>query len=162
MTSTTLKGKVRDIFGDAAEQFDGTIRAFEDGRLEEWIRPSQISSYLPLVITLDTLPITPFFYQVIEEDIAGRRALTHPKVRPLQAMAVSELELLEEYFEEGGSLAHLLEERIANDSYRDDCVKNYLLARDGRKALRPNRHLLGRYEALVKRSMEMLKSRAGE
>ncbi len=156
----TLKGKVRDIFGDAAEQFDGTIRAFEDGRLEEWIRPSQISSYLPLVITLDTLPITPFFYQVIEEDIAGRRALAHPKVRPLQTMAISELELLEEYFGEGGSLARLLEERVANDTYRDDCIKNYLLARDGRKALRSNPHLLGRYESLVKRSMESLKSRA--
>ena len=75
-------------------------------------------------------------------------------------MAVSELELLEGYIGEGGSLADLLEERIGNQTYRDDCIKNYLLARDGRKALRRNRHLLGRYEALVKQSMEILKSRA--
>ncbi|WP_420635588.1 hypothetical protein [Candidatus Palauibacter sp.] len=156
----TLQRKLGHIFGRAAQQFTNTIAAIEAGRLGHVIQPDRVSRYLPLVVTLDTLPITPFFYQLIEEEITRRDALTHRKARPLQAMAVSELELLEGYIGEGGSLADLLEERIGNQTYRDDCIKNYLLARDGRKALRRNRHLLGRYEALVKQSMEILKSRA--
>ncbi|WP_419860886.1 hypothetical protein [Candidatus Palauibacter sp.] len=155
----TLRRKIGDIFGKAAEQFDDTITAIEAGHLAPMIRPGQVSRYLPLVVTLDTLPITPFFYQVIEDEIARRGALAGRKARPLQAIAVSELELLEEYVSHGGSLADLLEERIRNHTYRDDCIKNYLLARDGHEALRPNRYLLGRYRALAKHSMEILKSR---
>jgi hypothetical protein len=157
----TLRTKVAGIFGAAAEQFDGTILAVEDGHLAEWIRPERVIHYLPLVVTLDTLPIEPFFYGMIETTIEDRGALTYPKARDLQVLAVSELELLEEYVAEGGSLAALLLNKIENDTYRYSPVKNYLLARGIHRALRPNRHLQRRFEQLRERTTELLRSRAG-
>ena len=60
--------------------------------------------------------------------IFRKNALSHAKALPLQVLAVSELELLEEYMAGGGSLADLLLERIENGTYRDSPMKNYLLA----------------------------------
>jgi hypothetical protein len=156
----TLRRKVGDIFADSAEQFDGTIGMIEAGALDHAIQPARVSRYLPLVVTLDTLPITPFFYQVVEEAVAARGALNHPKAQPLQAAAVSELELLEEYISQGGSLGDILAERVANGTYRDDCIKNYLLVRNGRRALRANPRLRERYRTLVNGSLELLRARA--
>ena len=128
-----LRKKVAYIFGKAAEQFDDTIAAIEGGCLKDMVRPETVSRYLPLVITLDMIPVEQFFYRTIEEAIADRKALSHDKAQALQVLAVSELELLEEYLSEGGSLAELLWERIRNDSYRDSPMKNYLLARGLRR-----------------------------
>ena len=118
-----LRQKVANIFGKAAEQFDDTILAIEDGCLREWVPPGTVTCYLPLVVTLDMIPVEPFFYQTIEGVIAKRNALSHAKARPLQVLAVSELEQLEEYMAEGGSLADLLQERIENGTYRDSSMK---------------------------------------
>ena len=156
-----LRKKVAGIFGGAAEQFDSTILAVEDGHLEDWVRPDQVIRYLPLVVTLDTLPIEPFFYGMIEKAIEDRGALTHAKARDMQVLAVSELELLEEYVAEGGSLAALLLNKIEHDTYRYSPMKNYLLARGVHRALRPNRHLQGRFEQLRERTTELLRARAG-
>lgn len=155
----TLRAKTGDIFADAAEQFDGTVAAIDGGALRDAIQPERVSRYLPLVVTLDTLPITPFFYDVVEEAVAAHGALKHAKAQPLQAVAVSELELLEAYISEGGNLGDLLAERAANGTYRDDCLKNYLLARHGRAALRRNPHLVERYRKLVNDGVELLRAR---
>ncbi|WP_420634452.1 hypothetical protein [Candidatus Palauibacter sp.] len=157
----TLRKKVAGIFGAAAEQFDGTILAIEDGHLRDWVRSDQVIHYLPLVVTLDTLPIEPFFYEMIEKAVEDRGALTHPKARDMQVLAVSELELLEEYIAEGGSLAALLLNKIENDTYRYSPMKNYLLTRGVHRALRPNRHLQRRFERLRQRTTELLRARAG-
>ena len=55
----TLQRKLGHIFGRAAQQFSNTIAAIEAGRLGHVIQPDRVSRYLPLVVTLDTLPITP-------------------------------------------------------------------------------------------------------
>ena len=157
----TLRKRVAEVFGHAAEQFDGTIAAFEDGHLGDWIRPDQVVRYLPLVVTLDTLPIEPFFYAMIEKAIEDRGALTHSKARDLQVLAVSELELLEEYVAEGGSLAALLLDKIKNDTNRYSPMKNYLLTRGDHRVLRPNRHLQRRFERLRQRTLKLLRKRAG-
>lgn len=157
----TLRTKVAGIFGAATEQFDGTILAIEDGHLGDWVRPDQVIRYLPLVVTLDTLPIEPFFYGMIEKAVEDRGALTHPKARDLQVLAVSELELLEQHMAEGGSLAALLVNKIENDPYRYSPMKNYLLARGIHRALRPNLHLQRRFERLRQRTLELLRVRAG-
>lgn len=157
----TLRTKAANIFGKAAEQFDDTILAIENGCLDGFVQPDLVTRYLPLVITLDMLPVEPFFYRTIEEAIAERNALTHGKARAMQVLAVSELELLEEYMTDGGSLAVLLLERIENDTYRDSAMKNYLLAQGSRRALRPNRHLQRRFKALGERTTELMRARAG-
>ena len=156
-----LQKKVANIFGKAAEQFDDTILAIEDGCLGEWVRPGTVTRYLPLVVTLDMIPVEPFFHQTIEEAISKRNALSHAKARPLQVLAVSELELLEEYMAEGGSLANLLLERIENGTYRDSTMKNYLLAKGMRHVLRPNRRLRQRFKELGERMMVWMRERAG-
>ena len=157
----TLRTKVANIFGKASEQFDDTILAIEDGCLGDVVQPNLVTRYLPLVVTLDMLPVEPFFYRTIEETIAKRNALKHRKVRALQVLSVSDLELLEEYMVEGGSLAELLLERIENDTYRDSPMKNYLLARGERRALRPNRRLQRRFKEIGDRTMALMRERAG-
>ena len=94
--------------GSSPPGCDDTMRAIEDGCLGDLVRPDAVDRYLPLAITLDIIPVEPFFYRTIEEAIAKRNALTHRKARALQVLPVSELELLEEYMAEGGSLAELL------------------------------------------------------
>ena len=148
----TLRSKVANIFGKAAEQFDDTILAIEDGCLGHLVQPDRVTSYLPVVVTLDMIPVEPFLYRTVEEAIAERNALTHRKARPLQVVPVSELELLEEYMTEGGSLAELLLERTENGTYRDSSLKNYLLAQGVRHALRPNRRLRQRFKELGERA----------
>ena len=120
-----------------------------------------MTRYLPLVVTLDMLPVERFFYRMIEEAIDEQNALTHTKGRAIQVLAVSELELLEEYMGEGGSLAALLLERIENDTYRDSTMQNYLLARGSRQVLRPNRHLQRRFKELGERVMALTGARGG-
>lgn len=156
-----LRKKVAYIFGKAAEQFDDTIAAIEGGCLEDMVRPETVSRYLPLVITLDMIPVEQFFYRMIEEAIADRNALSHDKAQALQVLAVSELELLEEYMDEGGSLADLLSERIDSGTYRDSTMKNHLLAKGMRHVLRPNRQLRERFKEIGERVMALLRERAG-
>jgi len=62
-----LRTKVANIFGTAAEQFGDTILAIEDGCLEDWVRPGTVTRYLPVVVTLDMIPVEPFFYQTIRK-----------------------------------------------------------------------------------------------
>ena len=156
-----LRTKVRHVFGRAAKQFDHTILAIEEGCLGNLVQPDLVTRYLPLVVTLDMLPVEPFFYRTIEEAIDEQNALTHTKGRAIQVLAVSELELLEEYMGEGGSLAALLLERIENDTYRDSTMQNYLLARGLRQVLRPNRHLQRRFKELGERVMALTGARVG-
>ncbi len=156
-----LRSKVANIFGTAAEQFDDTILAIEDGCLEDWVRPGTVTRYLPVVVTLDMIPVEPFFYQTIEDVIASRNALSHAMARPMQVLAISELEQLEEYMTDGGSLASLLLERIENDTYRDSTMQNYLLAKGMRHALSANRRLRGRFKELGGRMIALLRERAG-
>ena len=155
-----LRGKVANIFGTAAEQFDDTILAIEDGCLEDRVRPGTVTRYLPVVVTLDMIPVEPFFYQTIENVIAERGALSHAKARPMQVLAIPELEQLEGYMTDGGSLASLLLERIENDTYRDSTMKNHLLAKGKRHALSANRRLRGRFKELGERTMALLRERA--
>ena len=157
-----LRKKIAYIFGKPVEQFDDTITAIENGHLDDLVQPTTVTRYLPLVVTLDMIPVEPFFYRAIEEAIAKRNALSHAKARPLQVLAVSELELLEEYMAEGGSLADLLLERIENDTYRDSTMKNYLLERGMRHVLRPNRRLRERFREIGTRMMARVKERAGD
>ena len=156
-----LRSKVASIFGTAAEQFDDTILAIEAGRLGDLIRPDHVTRYLSVVITLDTLPVERFFYQAIEEAVSQRNAPPHRKARPMQVLAVSELELLEAYMADGGSLADLLLERIENGTYRDSTMKNYLLAIGAHRVLRPNRWLEERYKELGTQTMALLRERVG-
>ena len=156
-----LRTRVANTLGYASKQFDDTILAVEDGHLGDLVRPARVTRYLPVVITLDTLPVERFFYRTIEEAIAHRSALTHRKARPMQVLAVSELELLEGYMAEGGSLTDLLLDRIRNDTYRDCPLKNHLLAIGAHRVLRPNRWLQGRYKELGKQTMALLRERAG-
>ena len=157
----TLRAKVAATFGRAAKQFDDTILAIEDGCLGELLRPDLVTRYVPLVVTLDTLPVDWFFYEMIEEAVTQGNALAHRKARAMQVVAVSELELLEEYMVEGGSLARLLLERIENDTYRDSPLKNYLLARGAHRVLRPSGRLQQRFKELRERVTALMRERAG-
>ncbi len=158
---SALRTKVADTFGRAAKQFDDTILAIEDGCLGEFVRPGMVTRYLPLVVTLETLPLNWFFYRVIEEAIAEGGGLGHSKARALQVVAVSELELLEEHMAAGGSLAGLLLERIESDTYRDSPLKNYLLERGAHGVLRPSSRLQRRFREISDRMTLMMRERAG-
>jgi len=79
----------------------------------------------------------------------------------MQVLAISELEQLEEYMTDGGSLAGILLERIENDTYRDSTMKNYLLAKGMRHALSANRRLRRRFKELGECMIALLRERAG-
>ena len=155
-----LRSKVANIIGNASEQIDHTILAIEDGDLDDLVRPDLVTQYMPIVITLDMLPVEQFFYRTIEDAISQRDVPTHMKSNPIQVLAVSELELLEGYMADGGSLAALLLERIANDTYRDSPLQHALFAKGTDGVMRPNRWLRRRLKELQARTIALMNKRA--
>ena len=87
-----LSERIDRIVGEAAEQFDGTMRLIEEGHLQDMgVDPSHIQNYLPLVVTLETMPNDFMAYRLVEQRMRRQVALEHPKAKPLQLADVGDI-----------------------------------------------------------------------
>lgn len=121
----------KEIFQDSAEQIDSTVNAIEAGKLLHLgIDPAVVRLYFPLVVTLEDLPMNGVIYRKVREDIAGAHLLEQPKVKPLQAIDIGDLEFLEIALHSGRSLREILQEKLSSSDDRDQSMGNYLLRKD--------------------------------
>jgi hypothetical protein len=155
------EAKMRDIFIDAAAQFEDTIRQIEAGMFREiGLEPERTRAYLPLVVTLEGIPMMKPIYDWVDGEIGRRGLLRHPKVRPLQAIDVSDLEFLEVAVDQGRDVTALLEAKTSSDETRHVSLGNYCIATGESFIHAVNPYLAGRFEELSKRSVEIVRSRA--
>lgn len=155
-----LSGKIDDIFGDAALQFDGTIRLIEEGHLkEQGVDPSRIESYLPLVITLETMPNDLMVYRLVEQRMRRRVVLKDRKTKPVQWADVGAVESLETVLTCGGSLHDILMARLEDGSYREESLGNWLIDQYELAAFGPNAYLEQRFDEIAAQALAELRSR---
>ncbi len=153
--------KFADIFRDGAAQVDATIRDLEAGSLKEMgLDPGRIRAYYPIIVTLEELALHPLSYRRIREGVAAAGLLTHPKVRPIQAMDVSELEFLEIGLRKGRSLRELLEDKFNTPGGTGTCFGNFWILR-GEQFVRGtlNSDLVGRFHEARDRGFEFFQAR---
>ena len=155
-----LTAKIDDIFGDSAEQFDGTIRLIEEGHLQNaGIDPSRIAHYLPLVVTLETFPNDFMVYGFVEQRMRRKAVHEQPKAEPVQWADVGNVEALETLVADGNRLHDILMARLKDGSYREDILGNWLIGSYGAKALAPNPHLRKKFGEIVARARAEFRSR---
>lgn len=146
-----------DIFLDGAAQIDNTVNAIEAGKLLHLgVDPAVIRVYFPLIVTLEDLPMNRVIYRKVREDLAKAHLLEQPKVRPLQATDVGEMEFLEIGMNSGTSLRDILQEKVATEESRDQSLGNYLLQRDEpfMRQGQVNEYLGGLFTELGNRALE--------
>ena len=149
-----LSGKVDDIFGDAATQFAGTIRLIEEGHLKgKGVDPSRIESYLPLVVTLETMPNDFMVYRLVEQRMRRQVALQDPKAKPVQWADVGDAESLEALLTGGNSLHDILMARLEDGSYREESLGNWLIGQYGPVALGANAYLEQRFDKIAAQAL---------
>ena len=155
-----LSEKIDDIIGDSAEQFGGTIRLIEEGHLiEQGVDPSRIESYLPLVVTLETMPNDFMVYRLVEQRVRRQVMLDNPKTKPVQWADVGDVETLETLLAAGVSLHDILMARLEDRSYREEPLANWLIGRYEPAALGPNPYLERRFDEVAAQALEELRSR---
>jgi len=155
-----LTEKIDVIFGRSAEQFDGTIRLIEDGHLRHaGVDPSRIEHYLPLVVTLETIPNDFMVYDLVEQRMRRKVVHEHRKAKPVQWADVGNVETLETLVAGGNRLHDILMARLKDRSYREDILGNWLIGSYGAKALAPNPHLRKRFGEIVARARAEFRSR---
>ena len=155
-----LSEKIDKIVGEAADQFDGTIRLIEEGHLQDvGVDSSRIENYLPLVVTLETMPNDFMAYQLVEQRMRRQVVLEQRKARPLQLADVGDVESLETLLADGISLHDILMARLEDRSYREDSLGNWLIGRYGAAALGTNPYLEQRFGEIVARALDELRSR---
>ena len=155
-----LSGKIDVIIGDSAEQFGATMRLIEEGHLKEkGVDPLRIESYLPLVVTLETMPNDFMVYRLVEERIRRRVMLESPKATPVQWADVGDVETLETLLAEGIGLHDILRARLEDRSYREESLGNWLIDRYEPAALGPNPYLERRFDEIATQALEEFRSR---
>lgn len=155
-----LSAKIDDIIGDSAVQFAGTIRLIEDGHLKEMgVDPSRIEYYLPLVVTLETMPNDFMVYRLAEQRMRRRVVLEDRKAKPVQWADVGDIESLETLLSGGNSLHDILMARLKDRSYREESLGNWLMSRYEPAELRPNAYLEQRFDEVFGQALKELRSR---
>jgi len=155
-----LSEKIDDIIGDSAEQFGGTIRLIEEGHLKvRGVDPSRVERYLPLVVTLETIPNDFMVYGLVDQRTRRRVMLESTKAKPVQWADVGDVEALETLLGAGHSLHDILMARLEDRSYREESLGNWLIGRYEPAALGPNPYLKRRFDEIAARAEEELRSR---
>jgi len=110
-----FRKKLEDIFVGSAGQMDDTIQAIERGDLRSiGIDPAAVRRYLPVVVTLENLALTPLIFDPAIQSIAEKGWLhaRSSKTALIQLMEVGELELFEVAIRTGRNVTHLMERKV--------------------------------------------------
>ena len=150
-----------DIFIDGASQIDNTVREIERGKLVHvGIDPTKVRRYFPLIVTLENLPLTRPIYQKVKDDVATAGFLQGPKVAPVQAMDIGDLEFIEIGLQTGYSLVRILERKVGNVEACALSMSNYLLANQAPFVMGPvNQFLSETFERLSAKALQLFRSR---
>jgi hypothetical protein len=121
--------KLREIYVDAVHQIYNTIEAIRAGRLTALgLQADTIRQYIPLVITLEHVPLRGLIHQALDESIRNNPDFSLAGVSPWQAFHISELEAAEGAMLAGSPLMDFLLRKAAHAVYSREGATNYCFA----------------------------------
>lgn len=148
----------QDVLIDAADQLSATVDAIQNGTLrDEGVDPRIVRAYMPVVVTHDDIGMTRPIHADIVRQVADRGYLGQGGVLRFQAIAIGELEALEEDLHAGLSLYRLLSEKAALDGWRDDALRNYCYSQRQDLMNHPNAALMERFRELADGAIAFLR-----
>jgi hypothetical protein len=155
-----IKKSLQDMYGHAAEQIQETISGIRTGVFtNEGINPQRIRQFYPLVVTLESIPMTPLICAELEKLPPIQQLLTDDEVKPLQFMDVGCLEELEAIVAGGGTLKQLLDEKLSSSTEAEDSFANFLYRRRERWSDRRNKFLSEQFRAISQEAQEFFTNR---
>lgn len=127
---TTIRSRLDDIYLDGAKQLQATIDALRQGfRDDKGTIPNEIEWYLPVIITLENIPMNPIIYRELRRMLASQKLLMEQDVLQLQSINISELEQIEAILETGYSFRELFTDKLSKATEAEDSWANYLFRR---------------------------------
>jgi len=126
----SIKQRLQDIYTDGAEQIQATIDALRNGlRDDQGVIPASIRWFLPVVVTLEDMPMNPITYGEIRRVLKSKGLLQAPDIRPLQSIDVGDLEQIEAVVADGRTLRQLFEEKMSEQAEAEDSWANFFYRR---------------------------------
>ncbi|MBU4186012.1 MAG: hypothetical protein KKI12_13705 [Proteobacteria bacterium] len=127
---TAIRSRIDDIYLDGAKQLQATIDALRQGlRDDEGTIPNEIEWYLPVMITLEHIPMNPIIYGEVRKMLATQELLEKQDILQLQSINIGELEQIEAILESGYSFRELFKEKLSRVAEAEDSWANYLFRR---------------------------------
>lgn len=155
-----IKSRLRYIYVHAAEQIQQTISAIQAGSLSsEGISPQRISHFYPLVVTLESIPMTPILCAEIQRILQSKRLLASDGVKPLQFMDTGCLEEIEAIVSVGVTMKQLLDEKLSSQTEAEDSFTNFLYRRRDRWGDLQNDYMSKYYKTIAKEAREFFTNR---
>jgi hypothetical protein len=152
--------KVDEIYLEGARQIHATVDAIRTGTLLHCgLDPDRIRVYVPVVVTLETIPMNEHLYSRITDAVRGEGLLSQPDVLPIQAIDVGELEMWESLAYIGRNVPRRLELRASSSEAASMPFSNFMVARGENFARLKNNHLLGIYNELTNRTLDDYRER---
>lgn len=155
-----LDAMLEHVFIRSARQIDSVIDLIRRGGLSELdIHPGRILSYVPVSITLDSIPMNPRTYRRLETRLAEEGVLQSHSTVSLQILSAADIEALEMAVQEGYSARDLLVGRVRDNNHQWAGLLNHLhdLAPDLMGKTHPR--LGQQFEKLSERALRYFRSR---
>lgn len=156
----TIRGRLDDIYLDGAKQIQATIDALRAGlRDDKGMIPKQIEWYLPVIITLERIPMNPIIYGLVQKMLGRHELLDKQDILQLQSINVDELEQIEAILESGYSFKELFKEKVSQTAEAEDSWANFLFRRHDKFKTQKNTFLNGYADDLYKRALKYFAER---
>jgi hypothetical protein len=123
---TQLEEKARSIFVRGARQLDSTISAIEAGELADLgLDPGAIDLYMPMVVTLQSMPLHRLTYREITSWIEDEDLLAQEKAAAWQSIDVGDMEQWEVGVALDRPVHEMALEKARSPRYVDWAYSNY-------------------------------------
>ena len=156
----TIRSRLDDIYLDGAKQLHATIDALRQGlRDDKGTIPNEIEWYLPVIITLEHIPMNPIIYGEVRKMLSAQELLEKQDILQLQSINIGELEQIEAILESGYSFRELFEEKLSQAAEAEDSWANYLFRRRNKFKATKNAFLNSRAEELYERALKYFAER---
>jgi hypothetical protein len=152
---TSIRDRLNDIYLDGARQLQATINILRQGfRDDRRTIPENIQWYIPVIVTLEQIPMNPLIYGEIRKMLTSNGLLIEHDVLQLQSINIDELEQIEAVLQGGISFRELFEDKISQEAEKEDSWANYLFRRRNKLPEMSNTHLDRSYKDLCDRALQ--------
>jgi len=134
----------------AAQQLDRVIRDFQAGHLQlDNTSPDSIRRIIPVVVTLNPLPVNLFTRKRIDGHLTRAGWLQSEGVTPLVVLSAEELEMLEVTAARGKTLDEMLSAYLAHPQGPIRSMKTFLFQDNAELVPFRNQFLISRFEEIM-------------
>ena len=157
---TSIRDRLNDIYLDGSRQLQATINILRQGfRDDRRTIPENIQWYIPVIVTLEQIPMNPLIYGEIQKMLTSNGLLIEHDVLQLQSINIDELEQIEAVLQGGISFRELFEDKISQEAEKEDSWANYLFRRSNKLTEMSNTYLDRSYKDLCDRALQYFSDR---